>query len=174
MPKKNFLKEFITYLVIIVLAVSLSLVIRVFVFEPYVVPTPSMEPTLMVNDKVLVNKLAYKFNPIKRGDLVAFHSPYERKDLVKRAIALGGEEISLTNEGEIYINGQLYNEGYLTAGYQVSYENQTFILEENELFVMGDNRKNSLDSRYFGTIKKESVFGKLIFVYWPPKRFGQI
>ncbi|MGM0367373.1 MAG: signal peptidase I [Actinomycetota bacterium] len=174
MAKKSILREFITYVIIVALAISLSLTIRILIFEPFIVPTPSMEPTLMVRDKVLVNKLSYKFGPINRGDLVAFHSSYENKDLVKRVIALGGEEITLTTEGEIYINGQPYEENYLPDGYNISYQNQTIILNENEIFVMGDNRKNSLDSRYFGTITEEDVFGELVFIYWPPKRFGKI
>lgn len=130
-----------------------------------------MEPTLKVGDKVLINKLAYKIGTIKRGDIVAFHSPIEKKDLVKRAIAVEGNEITLTTEGEIYINGEKIVENYLPPEQNISYLNQTIIVGENEVFVMGDNRNNSFDSRFFGTISEEDIFGKFTLIYWPPSRW---
>jgi len=126
--KRRILREVIGYIVTIVAAVIIATLIRVFIFEPFIVPTPSMDPTLKVGDKVIINKLAFKFDPIERGDIIAFHSPIEDdKELVKRAI---GIEV-----------------------------------------VMGDNRNNSYDSRYFGSISEESVFGKLLTTYWPPSRW---
>lgn len=172
--KLDIFREFLGYLFVIILAIIFSVLVRIFVFETYVVPTPSMEPTLLVEDKVIVNKLAYKFHPIKRGDIVAFHSPVEKgKDLVKRAIALGGDKITLTSQGDIYINDKKLVEDYLPDNINPGYDPQTFIIGEDEIFVMGDNRNDSLDSRFFGPINKKDIFGEVFIIYWPPSRFGK-
>ena len=168
---KSLLKEFSGYFIVILAAVLLATLIRIFIFEPFIVPTPSMDPTLKVGDKVIINKLAYKFSTIERGDIVTFHSPLEEIDLVKRAVAVEGDEITLTSEGEIYINGERIIENYLPDNLNISYINQTVVVSENEVFVMGDNRKNSFDSRFFGTIPEEDVFGELLIIYWPPARW---
>lgn len=169
--KQVVLKEILMYTIVVLAAVVLATLIRVFIFEPFIVPSPSMEPTLKVGDKVIINKIAYKIGGIERGDIVAFHSPLEEKDLVKRAVAVEGDEITLTSEGEIYINGERITESYIPADQAVSYINQTVTLGEDEVFVMGDNRNNSFDSRYFGAIPGEDVFGEFLVIYWPPSRW---
>ncbi len=178
LPKKQdktkkiiILKEILAYIIVILTAVVLATLVRVFIFEPFIVPTPSMEPTLKVGDKVIINKMAYKFGSIERGDIVAFHSPIEEKDLVKRAVAIEGDEITLTSEGEIYINGEKITESYLPAGQNILYNNLTVDLGEDEIFVMGDNRNDSYDSRYFGDISENDVFGEFMIIYWPPSRW---
>jgi signal peptidase I len=168
---KKILKEFLVYAIIILAAVISAISIRIFIFEPFIVPTPSMEPKLEIGDKVIINKLAYKLGPIKRGDIAAFHSPIEEKDLVKRVIAIGGDEITLTSEGEIFINEEKITEDYLPEGQNIFYINQTVVINEGEVFVMGDNRNNSFDSRFFGTIPENDVFGKFVIIYWPPSRW---
>jgi len=168
---KRIFKEILIYTIIILTAVASATLIRIFILEPFIIPTPSMEPKLKVGDKVLINKLAYKFGTVKRGDIVAFHSPMEEKDLVKRVIAVEGDEITLTSEGEIFINGEKIIENYLPADQNISYINQTIVVGENEVFVMGDNRNNSFDSRFFGTISEDDIFGKFVLIYWPPSRW---
>jgi signal peptidase I len=169
--KRKIFKEFLIYFVIILAAVVSATLIRIYILEPFIVPTPSMEPNLEVGDKVIINKLAYKFGSVKRGDIIAFHSPIEKKDLVKRAIAIEGDEITLTTEGEIFINGEKIVEDYLPSDQDIFYINQTVVVGENELFVMGDNRNNSFDSRFFGTIPEDDVFGEFVIIYWPPSRW---
>ncbi len=169
--RRRIFKEFLIYAFIVLIAVTSATLIRIFILEPFIVPTPSMEPKLEVGDKVLINKLAYKFGPVKRGDIVAFHSPIEKKDLVKRVIAVEGDEVTLTSEGEIYINGEKIVENYLPKDENISYINQTIAVGENEVFVMGDNRNNSFDSRFFGTISEDDIFGKFVIIYWPPSRW---
>ena len=169
--KQVILKEILAYVIVIITAVILATLVRVFMFEPFVVPTPSMVPTLKVGDKVIINKMAYKFSSIERGDIVAFRTPLEKRDLVKRAVAVEGDEITLTSEGEVYINGEKITEGYLLAGQSVSYINQTVTVGEDEVFVMGDNRNNSFDSRLFGTISENDIFGEFMIIYWPPSRW---
>ena len=168
---KTILKELLGYSIIIITAVILATMVRIFMFEPFIVPTPSMEPTLKVGDKVIINKMAYKFTSFKRGDIIAFHSPLEDRDLVKRAIAIEGDEIILTSEGEIFINGEKITEDYLPADQTISYINQTVVIGEDEIFVMGDNRNNSFDSRFFGTIPEDEIFGEFMVIYWPPSRW---
>jgi len=165
-------REILGYVIAVVSAVVVAVLIRVFILEPFIVPTPSMEPTLMVDDKVIINKMAYKVGPINRGDIVAFHSTTEEgKDLVKRAIAVEGDRIMLTSDGEIYVNDEKIAEDYLPDDGSMSYLNQEEIIGEGQVFVMGDNRDNSYDSRYFGTIPEEDIFGEFLIIYWPPSRW---
>jgi len=169
---KNIAREILGYVIAILSAVIVAVLIRIFIFEPFIVPTPSMEPTLMVGDKVIINKLAYRFGPVKNGDIVAFHSVTEgEKELVKRAIAVEGDTIVLTSEGEVFVNGEKVNEEYLPPGQDISYLNQEVTVGADQIFVMGDNRNNSFDSRYFGLIPEENIFGEFLIVYWPPSRW---
>src|SRR4030043_1906207 len=164
--KRKIFKEFLIYVVIVLAAVVSATLIRIYILEPFIVPTPSMEPKLVVGDKVIINKLAYKFGNVKRGDIIAFHSPLEEKDLVKRVIAIEGDEITLTTEGEIFINGEKIVEDYLPSDQDIFYINQTVNVGENELFVMGDNRNNSFDSRFFGTIRRMEDSEDLAIITW--------
>lgn len=168
---KSFGREFLSYAMVIFLAALISILFRIFLFEPFIVPTPSMETTLMVRDKVIVDKISYKFKGIERGDIVVFHSPVsEGKDLVKRAIAFEGETIVLDKDGIIYVNGKPIEKDYYIGNASPKYSGQTYKIGKNEIFVMGDNRDNSYDSRYFGAIQKADVFGKVLMIYWPPNR----
>ena len=171
--KKNIFKELLGYLIVAAIAAIISIGLRIFVIEPFIVPTPSMSPTLLVGDKVIVNKLEYKFKEVKRGDIVAIYSPLEKKNLVKRVIGLEGEEISFNIDGQVFINGDEILEPYLPEGFIVSYENKSYKIGDNEYFVMGDNRNNSADSRVFGPISTDNIFGKVIFIYGPVSRIGK-
>ena len=169
---KRVAREILGYIIAIVSAVIVAVLIRIFIFEPFIVPTPSMEPTLLVGDKVIINKLAYKFGEVKNGDIIAFHSTTEgEKELVKRAIAVEGDKIVLTSEGEIFVNSEKVIEDYIQTEQNLSYLNQEFTVGPDEIFVMGDNRNNSFDSRYFGMVPEENVFGEFLIVYWPPSRW---
>lgn len=169
--EKSRSKELLSYLIVILCAALVSVLFRIFLFEPFVVPTPSMEPTLMVNDKVIVNKFSYKYFGIERGDLIVFHSPVDdNKDLVKRAIAFEGETVTLKEDGSIYINDEKLEKDYYNPGDKPVYSEQSFKIGRDEIFVMGDNRNNSYDSRYFGPIMQTEIFGKVFFIYWPPSR----
>lgn len=173
-PKKGSkFREFLGYLIVAVIAALFSIIIRIFVIEPFIVPTPSMSPTLLVGDKVIVNKLAYKFSDINRGDIIAFYSSIEdEKGITKRVIALEGETIYIDPDGDIYIDDQILEEPYLPDNVIENYQESTIILGEDEYFVMGDNRNNSADSRFFGPIDEETVFGKVVFIYGPINRIG--
>jgi signal peptidase I len=171
--KEKIFKEILSYLLVIMGAAAFSISVRIFIFEPFTIPTPSMVPTLQIGDKVIVSKLAFKIKPIKRGDLIVFHSSIG-KDLVKRVIAVEGDEITLTDSGDVYINSEKINEEYILKDYNISYMNETIVVEKDKVFVMGDNRNNSYDSRYLGSISKEDIFGEVVFIYLPLARFGRV
>ena len=168
--KKKIFKEILSYLLVIMGAAAFSISVRIFIFEPFTIPTPSMVPPFQIGDKVIVSKLAFKIKPIKKGDIIVFHSSIG-KDLVKRVIAVEGDEIALTDSGDVYISGEKINEEYILKDHNISYVNETIVVEKGKVFVMGDNRNNSYDSRYLGSISKEDVFGEVVFIYLPLTRF---
>jgi signal peptidase I len=174
--KKNELWEWTKALLI---AVALAAVIRYFLFAPIVVDGLSMMPTLQHQDRMIVNKLGYKIGEPERFDIIVFHAP-EQKDYIKRVIGLPGDKIEYKDD-TLFVNGKPYEEPYLEE-YKKQVEGpltDPFTLEETpvgsitvpegELFVMGDNRRFSKDSRHIGTIAFEKIIGKTSIVYWPLK-----
>jgi len=186
--KKSILRE---YLEAAAIAVLLALFIRAFVVQAFKIPSGSMEPTLLIGDHILVNKFIYGIKapfinktmiPMrdpKRGDIIVFIYPLDRKkDFIKRVIGLPGDEIRIVNN-RISINGKRYSDPY-SIYRDNGRENKNlgpFVVPEESLFVMGDNRDHSYDSRYWGFVPMESVKGKAMIIYWSwPhwKRFGHI
>ncbi|MGG3692969.1 signal peptidase I [Heyndrickxia ginsengihumi] len=170
--RKNELWEWTKALLI---AVALAGVIRYFIFAPILVNGSSMMPTLKNGDRMIVNKLVKP----KRFDIVIFHAP-EGKDYIKRVIGLPGDKIEYKND-VLYINGKAYKEPYLDKYKSQLTEGtltQDFTLKEitskervpkGQIFVLGDNRRFSKDSRYIGTIPLSKVVGETKFVFWPLK-----
>ncbi|MFC5463785.1 signal peptidase I [Lederbergia graminis] len=160
----------------LLIAIGLAAVIRYFLFAPIVVDGHSMMPTLHNGDRMIVNKLGKP----ERFDIIVFHAP-EQKDYIKRVIGLPGDTVEYKND-VLYINGVAYEEPYLDK-YKAQVKDgpltQDFKLEdlpsdhktvpEGELFVMGDNRRSSKDSRHIGTIPMDKVIGDTSVVYWPIK-----
>jgi signal peptidase I len=183
--------RWITELIVIVIIV---LLIRAFVAQAYNIPSGSMKPTLLVGDFILVNKLVYRFSEPQRGDIVVFKYPIDPNiDFIKRIIALPGEEVEVRNN-QVFINGKplplievgrgeengvrkvIYEE-VLPEGikYKVQfYEDFPFskrdfgpvVVPPNHYFVMGDNRDNSEDSRYWGFVPRENIVGKAFVIYF--------
>ena len=181
--------------VLLLVAFLLALLIKTFLVQAFYIPSASMENTLLVGDRVLVNKLVYRFHPPRRGDIIVFEDPTPtaephrnpvsafvhwlteglgvtsnpEKDFIKRVIALPGETIEI-NEGKVFINGKQLNEPYLNPIPDLS----SFGPEKvppGRLFVMGDNRANSNDSRRgLGTIPYDKVVGRAFVIIWPPSR----
>ena len=174
--KRNELWEWTKALLI---AVILAGVIRYFLLAPIVVDGLSMMPTLKNQDRMIVNKMSYKIGMPHRFDIIVFHAP-EGKDYIKRVIGLPGDRIEYKND-ILYVNGKAYKEPYLDQ-YKKEAQGgpltEPFTLKEkigrdtvpkDQLFVMGDNRRYSKDSRHIGTIPLSKVIGKTSFVYWPLK-----
>jgi signal peptidase I len=147
----------IEWLVIAAVAVCVALVVRVYVVQTFYIPSPSMTPTLKVGDRILVNKLAYRFHGVGRGDIIVFRRPPAEDcgttvtDLVKRVIGLPGETIWDKNGTPSF--------GPVKIG-------------ANSYFVMGDNRTVSCDSRYWGTVNRSLIVGKVEMLIWPLDRIA--
>ena len=169
----------IEWLVVIAVALLLAVGVRTWVAQMFFIPSGSMLPTLQVGDRIVVDKLSYDLHGVGRGDIVVFRRPpLERadySDLVKRVIGLPGDIISSVH-GRVYINGKPLAEPWLprplptTSPSPVPYAfslAHPYTVPAGEYFVMGDNRTNSEDSRYFGPIPGNLIVGKMAFVVWP-------
>lgn len=174
--ERSRLRGTIEWLVVLGSAVVVALLLRAFLFQAFYIPSESMEETLRIDDRVLVNKLSYRLHEVHRGDVVVFRRPEEDagqfRDLIKRVIGLSGETIE-ARDNTIYINGQVLIEPYLTPG-EVIGDFGPVEIPDGELFVMGDNRDNSGDSRVFGTIETERIIGRAFFLFWPFDRVGSL
>jgi len=186
--KKSVLREYVEAAAI---AILLALFIRAFIVQAFKIPSGSMEPTLLIGDHILVNKFIYGIKmplinktiiPIskpERGDIIVFIYPLDRKkDFIKRVIGLPGDRIRIMND-RIYINGKRYEDpcGVYRDNTGETKNVGPFVVPEDSLFVMGDNRDHSYDSRYWGFVPMESVKGEAMIIYWSwPhwKRFGHI
>jgi len=162
----EFKKELIEWIQTISIALIIAFLVRQFLFQPYRVQMGSMLPTLHESDLIIVNKLVFRMQKPNRGDVVVFHPPNNGEIYyIKRIIGLPGETIEV-KEGNVFINGeQIKEDAYLNIETPGIYGAKKLL--ENEFFVMGDHRNNSLDSREFGPIKISSISGKAILVLWP-------
>ncbi len=159
----------------VILLVSFVLVfgfVRPVIAAPFYVGSESMVPTLMVWDRVLINKLAYDLAEPQRGDIVLFESPAGGKDpLIKRVVGLPGETIEFRG-GTLYVDGEPQPEPYLLERRPDGKPYGPQKVPEGHVFVMGDNRDNSFDSRFFGPVPEENLIGESLFRFWPPGRAG--
>jgi len=156
----------------VLIALLIAILVRAFVIERFLVDGPSMEPTLWDSQSLLVNKIAYKFSKPKRGDVVVFRYPLDpSRDYVKRCVAVGGDTVEM-RLGRLYVNGLLKEEPYVR--FPGLYEMKSITVPEDCIFVLGDHRTNSEDSRMFGPVKLSLVKGKAVFIIWPLKDMGAI
>jgi signal peptidase I len=162
---------FVEWAVVLVVAIGVAVGIRTFVVQTFYIPSASMEPTLMIGDRILVDKVSYHLHAIHRGDIVVFATPPGEnagpavKDLVKRVIGLPGDTIS-SSAGHVVIDGKPLKEPWLVAG-TVTVGITTRKVPPGEIFVMGDNRSDSQDSRFFGPIHQSLVVGRVVMKIWP-------
>lgn len=171
---KHMRKQIIEWVLVIAAALITATVLRASVVQAFSIPSVSMEDTLLVGDRVLVNKLNKKATP---GDIVVFHRPPGEetspiKDLIKRVVAVEGDTVS-ARENQLLVNGRPIDESYLEDG-TMTLDFDEVQVPKDHVFVMGDNRTSSRDSRIFGPIKKSSIIGHAYFRVWPPGRFGGI
>ena len=144
--------------------VGLALLFRAFVAQAYVIPSESMVPTLEVGDHVYVNRLAYSGTPPARGDIVVFDHPQNHgTDLIKRVVAIGGDQVE-GHDGKVWVNGQ-------SGGPSSDFD--ALLVPKDNLFEMGDNRGNSSDSRYWGSVPQGLVAGKAFVVWWNGSHLGR-
>lgn len=164
------LRNAIEWIAIVVGAFAVALVVKTFLIQAFYIPSESMFPTLTEDDRVLVNKLSYQLHDVNRGDLVVFERPpnepdSEVKDLIKRVVALEGEKLE-ERDGALYIDGELLEEPYLEPGVESRNLTPT-VIPEGHVFVMGDNRGSSRDSRFFGPIDEDLIVGRAFVKVWP-------
>ena len=172
------LGELVSWIMYFAVAIIIALFLKTFVIINATVPTGSMENTIMTNDCMMGLRLAYTISEPKRGDIIVFKYPDdETQKYVKRIIGLPGDNIYIEN-GEIYINGSVtpYQESYLKEEWVISNGPYEFQVPEDSYLVLGDNRNNSLDARYWTNkyVTKDKIIGKALFVYFPFSRLGAI
>lgn len=172
MKKENVV---LSYVSTFVFAVVLALLIKTFIFSSNMVIGESMEPTLHEGDRLIAMILPLKFKDPHRSDIVIIDAPNEKgKEYIKRLIGEPGDTISIA-DGHVLVNGKVLDEKYIDPStYTETYDQVSWTLGENEFFVMGDNRHpgKSLDSRFFGPIKKDSINGVVKLRFWPLNKFG--
>ncbi|GMU78570.1 MAG: putative signal peptidase I [Acidimicrobiia bacterium] len=162
--------------ILIAAALVIAFLIKTFLFQAFYIPSESMVPTLKVGDRVLVNKLSYDLHDVNRGDIVVFKAPPEARsdgieDLVKRVIGLPGDTVEAREDGHVYVNGRRLREPYLVDGMRTTNLEPTKV-PAGHMFVMGDNRVASKDSRVFGPVKESAIVGRVFVRIWPPGSIG--
>ncbi len=158
----------------LLLSIIVSIFIIVFLYQPVRVEGTSMLPRLEDQDRLFINKLAYRVGEIHRGDVVVFQYPLDRqKSYIKRVIALPGDDLRI-DHGRVYLNGELVKEPYVPPRYADDRSQPEEVVPPHEYFVMGDHRSISSDSREFGPVERNLIYGKAAFVYWPFDQVGVV
>jgi signal peptidase I len=165
------------------LSAVLAIGIRQFVAEARYIPSGSMLPTLQINDRLIVDKLSYRFNSPQRGDIVVFAptEALERQNFhdafIKRVIGLPGDRVKVRG-GRVYVNDQPLRENYIGKDEMAQYEWPTgedaATVPPDSYLVLGDNRNNSYDSHYWGFVPRDKIIGRAVIRFWPPDRVGEI
>lgn len=188
-PRKGAGRVFLEWVVLIVVALGIAFLIKSFLFQAFYIPSESMTPTLQVGDRVLVNKLSYDLHDVNRGDIIVFEAPALARsdgieDLVKRTVGLPGDTVTGDDNGGVLVNGRQLSEPYLPQGTQSRFSNVPSgcdpppdgvpgcVVPEGHLFMMGDNREASKDSRVFGPVDENAIVGRVFVRIWPLSNLG--
>lgn len=174
----------------ITLAAAAVLIFQAEVGKPYRIPSPSMEPTLhcarpvsgckaRVADRVIANRLVYRFNAPRRGEIIVFKAPAQVEGacgtegtFIKRIVGLPGEKVSMRN-GYVFIDGNRLDEPYMQGSYRGGESGEWVRIPSARYFVLGDNRTMSCDSRRWGVVPRNNIIGRAEVIYWPPNRIGE-
>ncbi|HEY2176648.1 MAG TPA: signal peptidase I [Mycobacteriales bacterium] len=161
--------------ILVIVAVVVAVLVRTFLLESFYIPSGSMENTLNINDRVLVDKISYHLHGIGRGDIVVFRRPphlqISDNDLIKRVIGLPGDTLKASG-GSVFVDGRKLSEPYVRTACHGTGPFGPVTVPAGKIFVMGDNRCNSYDSRYFGAISKNLVVGQAFVRIWPISRLS--
>jgi signal peptidase I len=158
----------------LLIAIGLALVIIVFLYQPVKVEGTSMAPLLSDQERIFINKFVYRFEAIHRGDVVVFWYPLDRsKSFIKRVIALPGETVTI-RQGVVTVNGTVVPEPYVPPQYEDVSDYGPQRVPADSYFVMGDHRISSNDSRVFGPVLSQFIYGRAVFAYWPVDHFGSL
>jgi signal peptidase I len=168
-----------TWLRDLVFSVLIAVVLIVFIYQPVKVEGTSMMPTLTDQERIFINKFTYRFGlgGIERGDTVVFWYPQDpSKSYIKRVIATPGDRVQVDG-GQVYVNGQALAEAYVPSenrDYTSWRDGQEQVVPDGKYFVLGDHRNQSSDSRMWGYVPRENIYGKAVFVYWPLDKMGRV
>jgi signal peptidase I len=158
----------------LVISVAVSAFIIIFLYQPVRVEGTSMLPMLEDQDRLFINKIAYRVGEIQRGDVVVFLYPHDHeKSYIKRVIALPGDTLRI-DHGQVIVNGKRVAESYVPRRFSDDRSQPEMTVPGNEYFVMGDHRSISSDSRDFGPVDRNLIYGKAAFVYWPMDQAGVV
>jgi signal peptidase I len=158
----------------LLIAIGLALVIIVFLYQPVKVEGTSMAPLLSDQERIFINKFVYRFEPIERGDVVVFWYPLDHtKSFIKRVVGLPGETVEI-RQGTLYVNGKVVPEPYVPPQYEDSSDFGPVRVPKDSFFVLGDHRISSNDSRVFGPVSSQYIYGRAVFAYWPVDHFGSL
>jgi len=158
----------------LVVSVAVSAFIIIFLYQPVRVEGTSMLPMLEDQDRLFINKIAYRVGDIHQGDVVVFQYPHDHtKSYIKRVIALPGDRIRIS-DGDVYVNGKRLPEPYVPNRFTDDRSLPETVLPANRYWVMGDHRSISSDSRDFGPVDRDLIYGKAVFVYWPMEQVGVV
>jgi signal peptidase I len=157
-------------------SVVIAIVLIVFIYQPVKVEGTSMMPALTDQERIFINKFTYRFGigSIERGDLVVFWFPRDTsKSYIKRVIGIPGDTVEIDG-GQVIVNGRRLREEYVPEQYRDRQSADRTVVPADEYFVLGDHRSSSNDSRSWGTVHRDFIYGKAVFVYWPPEKIGPL
>ncbi len=158
----------------LLISAGISVLIITFLYQPVRVEGTSMLPRLEDHDRLFINKFVYHIESIQRGDVVVFHYPRDpQKSYIKRVIGLPGDRVWI-DRGQVWVNGAELYETYVPDRYRDSRSMAELVIPEDSYFMMGDHRSISSDSREFGPVERELIYGKAVFVYWPARDAGVV
>jgi signal peptidase I len=158
----------------LIVSLAISAFIIVFLYQPVKVEGTSMTPSLADQERIFVNKFVYRLEPIERGDIVVFRYPRDpSKSFIKRVIGVGGDRIRI-DDGQAYVNGKALDEDYVSPAYADQRSFSEMLVPPRCYFVLGDHRNMSNDSRDFGPVAAEYIYGKAVFGYWPMDKMGRV
>ena len=158
----------------LLISAGISILIITFLYQPVRVEGTSMLPRLEDHDRLFINKFVYHIESIQRGDVVVFHYPRDpEKSYIKRVIGLPGDRIWI-DRGSVWLNGIPLRETYVPERYRDSRSMAEMVIPDDTYFMMGDHRSISSDSREFGPVERDLVYGKAVFVYWPARDLGVV
>ena len=158
----------------LVISLAISAFIIIFLYQPVKVEGTSMMPSLDDQERIFVNKFVYRLEPIQRGDIVVFRYPRDpSKSYIKRVVGVAGDHIRI-DDGLVYVNGKALDEDYVPGAYADDRSYPEIVVPSSSYFVLGDHRSMSNDSRDFGAVKENFIYGKAVFGYWPMDKLGRL